>query len=218
MCENFAQEKGLKALFDEYGGRNNQYALSDYVDFIYGSFIANPERQKMYQQCGIKKYIFDNAIEELNERLKQHSIGFVFSNGQMIKKSNTMVHENIIKPVLYLLSDEEFRGAEEEYLMAFEHYKNSNNKEAISSAAKAFESTMKIICSGMEYEYQPDKDTARKLINILKENKFFGKFFPNYLDNYIDNVVNLLAFEHQHVEIGMVDMDRVMKSRIHQML
>ena len=200
LCEEFAQEKGLKYIpGGMYNGifilENSLQALEKYIDtcsdedfldlmdFIFGSFIGNKEEQEDIYNL-MENDIFQDAIDELNLRLKQNSLGYEFINGEIIKKTNTFTHENIVKPALKLLSDEEFRGAEEEYLQAYEHFKNSNNKEAIHSATKAFESTMKIICAGMNYNFDKDKDTAKKLIDILEKNSFY----PSYLNNFMSGL------------------------------
>ena len=92
------------------------------------------------------------AADELNLRFKQHSLGYEFTNGEIIPKTNEVIHQQIIKPALKVLTDERFRGAEEEYLLAFEHFKTGNNKDAILNAGKAFESTIKTICKELEYK------------------------------------------------------------------
>ena len=120
----------------------------------------------------------------MNLRLKQHSLGYEFLNGQIIEKTNTVTHERIVKPALKLLTDEEFRGAKEEYLLAFEHFRNGNNEDAILNAVKSFESGLKTVCSGMGYPYDTAKDTTKKLIEILKQNAFF----PSYIDNYMNGI------------------------------
>ena len=90
--------------------------------------------------------IADKAIQELNFRLKQHGLGYEFSNGNLVKKTNELIHQEIIKSALKLLHNKRFKGAEDEFLKAFEDYKNGNNKDALMNAQRAFESTLKCIC------------------------------------------------------------------------
>lgn len=195
VCNAFAREKGMKFICDEWQNNvNNSKALEYYIDtcsgidlldlmdFIFGAVISNKKwQQNFYLE---ENNFFQNAIDELNLRLKQHSLGYEFINGEIIVKTNTVAHENIIKPALRLLLDEDFRGAEEEYLQALEYYRKGENKAAISNAIKAFESTMKSICSGLGYAYDKDKDTAKKLISILETNNFY----PSYLNNHMSSI------------------------------
>lgn len=197
VCEMFAQEKGLKHILGNVAAiPNSVKALEsylddcsnedflDFMDFIFGVFISNKNIQNHFNFFTEDNNFFQKAIDELNYRLKQNGLGYEFINGEIIVKTNTMTHENVVKPALKILSDEEFRGAEEEYLLAFENFRKGENKNAILNAVKAFESTMKIICSGLGYEYDKDRDTARSLINILEQNSFF----PSYLNNHMDGL------------------------------
>ena len=202
VCEHFAREKGLKNIVyhDQYRSYyNNQVAFEYYVDtcsdidFLdlmdYVFFIIdhpNVRKQAMYY---VLKDISQDAIDELNVRLKQHSLGYEFCNGQIIKKTNTVTHETIIKPALNLLCDEDFHGAEEEYMLAWKHYKKGENKDAIVNAEKAFESTMKIICTKLKYSFDKDRDDANKLLSILKNNDFF----PNYLESHLNALITTLS-------------------------
>lgn len=200
LCKVFAQEKGLKFISGKpYIRANSLEALELYIDtcsnedfldlmdFLFGAFISNERIQGRFYLSKNENF-FQNAIDELNLRLKQHSLGYEFLNGEIIEKTNTITHEKIIKPALKLLTDEQFRGAEEEYLLAFEHFRNGNNEDAILNAIKSFESGLKTICSGMGYSYNKDKDTTKRLIEILKQNTFF----PSYLDNYMNGICTTL--------------------------
>ena len=150
-------------------------SLIDLIDFsLY--YLLEEKNRKIYRPTKL--------IDELNLRFKQHNIGYEFIGDELIKISDQTTHEQIVKPALKLLMDEDFRGAEEEYYSAFSHYKNDNYKEAIVDAGKAFESTMKIICAKKGYAFRADKDDSKKLIAILIENEFF----PKYLESHMSGV------------------------------
>lgn len=201
LCEDFSMEKGLKNIPGNlYSGSNSIYALEmycsncsdtdflDLMDFIFESFSANGSVCQLIQKLYKTDNLFYQAIDELNYRLKQHRLGYEFINGEIIKKTNTFAHESIVRPALKLLMDDEFRGAEDEYLMAYEHYRKGKNKDAILNAAKAFESIMKAICEGLQYTYDKDKDTASRLNAILESNGFY----PSYLRNHITGILQTL--------------------------
>jgi hypothetical protein len=186
VCNSFAREQGLKSIFI-----NNKNSMSRYIDecsnsefldlmdYIFTVFIDNSYLRQNFGDDPI-----DKAITELNYRFKQHNLGYEFTNGEIIPKTNTIAHETIIKPALKLLLDEDFRGAEEEYLKAFDCYKKNDNKNSILEAIKAFESTMKTICDKLDYVYNKEKDTASKLIAILESNNFY----PPYLNNHVTGI------------------------------
>ncbi len=130
----------------------------------------------------------DKTIEELNFRFRQHGLGYEFTNGQLVKKSNELIHQEIVKPALQLLHNKKFRGAEDEFLKAFEDYKNGNNKDALMNAQRAFESTLKCICKEKKIKYK-DEDTSRPLIKHLID----GGIIPTYQDNYMNNLEQVLS-------------------------
>lgn len=197
ICEAFAREKGLKYVAGYYGRINDLDAISkyfdessnedffDFVDFIFTNCVGTKELIDAYWHFGDDPFV--RAADELNLRFKQHSLGYEFTNGEIIPKTNEVIHQQIIKPALKILTDERFRGAEEEYLLAFEHFKTGNNKDAILNAGKAFESTIKTICKELKYKYEYTS-SAKKLVETLKSNGFY----PSYLDSCLNNLCGLL--------------------------
>jgi hypothetical protein len=111
----------------------------------------------------------DDAIKELNHRFQEHSIGYQYVDGYLVRVDSQFVHAEVVKPALSLLNDAGFRGPAEEFMRSFDHYRKRNYKEAVSEALKAFESTMKAICSARKWNY-PTNATARPLIDILMKN------------------------------------------------
>ena len=130
----------------------------------------------------------DNAIKELNYRLRQHGLGYEFVDGQIIKKSNELIHQEIVKPALLLLHNKKFKGAEDEFLKAFDSYKAGNNKDALMNAQRAFESAMKCICKEKKIFYK-EEDTSRALVRHLIENGFL----PAYQDSFMNNLEQVLS-------------------------
>ncbi|WP_195245227.1 STM4504/CBY_0614 family protein [Clostridium celatum] len=124
----------------------------------------------------------DDAIEELNYRFKENSIGYEYIEGKIIRVDRLFTHNEIVKPAIKLLYEEKFDGASEEFLKAHEYYRNQEYKEAILYAGKSFESTMKTICENIPYDYNKDKDTASKLITILCNNDFIPISLKTHFD------------------------------------
>lgn len=199
ICRLYAREKGLKYLpSNYYGNQNDKSAMSryldkgsnedvlDFIDYAFGLLSSkNLVNQigRTYRECLV------DGIEELNLRFRQHSLGYEFINGEIIQKTNEFIHQEIVKPALRVLNDERFQGANDEYLTAFNHLRAGNNKDAILNAGKAFESTMKVICTELRYSFEPNKDAAKNLVQVLKQNHFF----PSYLESYLNNLCTILG-------------------------
>jgi hypothetical protein len=132
-----------------------------------------------------KKITPDEAIIELNERFKEHGIGFSFENNEIIKIDSTFIHSEITKPTIALIWDKKFSGVNDEYMKAHEHYRNGRNKECLNECLKAFESTLKTICKLKNWEYS-ETDTARKLIKICFDNQLV----PSYTQNQFTSLQN----------------------------
>ncbi|MEI2442644.1 hypothetical protein V8V73_18950 [Priestia megaterium] len=161
----------------------------DVIDII--SFYMNQMLNKLKASNNEYPSLLPNIrtfISELNFRFKQHQVGYEIVNGQLIRMDNQLVHNEIVKPAIKLLFEEEFESASSEFLQAHEHYRRGEYEEAITDAGRAFESTMKIICDRKEYSY-PSNASANKLINILSENEFL----PPYLQNSFSHLWNTLS-------------------------
>lgn len=131
--------------------------------------------------------LLDNAVNELNERFREHGIGFQFLEDQLIRIDSEFVHVEAVKPALKLLNEGLYQGAQQEFLSAYEHYKQGRNKESITDCLKSFESTMKAICNKREWVYRPN-DTAKALIEVCFENQLI----PSYWQSQFSSLRNLL--------------------------
>lgn len=185
--ELYAREKGLSN--EKYAESYYAYKIKcycyecsdqDFLDFLDLAWAVINHSLILER----RKDMIDSFNSELNYRLKQHSLGYEYINGELIKKTNEHIHKEIIKPALHLLNDKKFKGAEQEYLQAFEFFKKGNNKDCISNALKAFESVMKTICKVKGYAYDKDKDTAKQLLQHLEANNFY----PTYLNNHFNGI------------------------------
>lgn len=129
----------------------------------------------------------DDAIDELNDRFKEHGIGYQFEASEIIRVDSTYTHAEIVKPTINLLQKRKFEGANEEYLKAHEHYRHGRNKECLTDCLKAFESVMKIICKEKGWTFN-QTDTSKKLIQICFQNGLV----PTYTQNQFTSLQNLL--------------------------
>ena len=110
------------------------------------------------------------ALEDLNYYFQLAGFGYQYENGQIIRVDNQFIHAEVVKPVLHLLLDQRFKGAEEEFLQAHKHYRSGESKDCILNAGKAFESTLKIICDLKQWEHNPNGGASHLVTNIFKKN------------------------------------------------
>lgn len=155
------------------------------ICFKYISIIINADRE--FKHYATPKLTSAESIEELNERFKEHGVGFQYEADQIIRVDSTFVHAEITKPTLQLLFNKKFAGANDEYLKAHDHYKQGRNKECLTECLKAFESTMKIICKEKGWTFNQN-DTANKLIKVCFDNELI----PSFTQNQFTSLQNLL--------------------------
>jgi len=124
----------------------------------------------------------DSTISEANTRFKEHGVGFEYVSGEVIRIDSQLIHNDVVKPALKLLADPKFKGANDEFLKAHEHYRHGRHKECLAECLKAFESTMKTICGLKGWQYQPG-DTAKTLIDICMTNGLFPTFMQSHVGN-----------------------------------
>jgi hypothetical protein len=150
------------------------------LDAIELTFFVIDSATRELQFMGVRNAskVADDAIDELNQRFKEHGVGYQFVNQQIIKVDSELIHSEVVKPALHLLRQEEYAGAEEEFLKAHEHYRHGNAKEAMTEALKAFESVMKTICAKRGWKYDAGA-TAKKLIAICLDKELIPAFWQN---------------------------------------
>ena len=122
----------------------------------------------------------DKAINELNYRFREHGVGYQYESGQIIKIDSQFIHSEAIKPALIMLSDTMYKGANEEFLNAHEHYRKGRYKECLNECLKAFESCLKTICKKRSWHYDDKRSTAKDLIQIVFDNGLIPSFMQSH--------------------------------------
>lgn len=198
--ETLCREYGLFILGDSYNETDMEQVLNfllktkkteEVIDVIELSFkYIERVIKAQYQQYTFHtkvKITPDDAISELNDRFKEHGIGYSFDGGEIIRVDSTYAHSEITKPTISLLWNSKFKGANEEYLKAHEHYRHGRNKECLTECLKAFESTMKVICKEKGWAFN-QTDTAKKLIQICLQ----SGLIPTFTQNQFTSLQSLL--------------------------
>jgi len=121
----------------------------------------------------------DEAIEELNQRFREHDVGYQLEDGGIIRVDSQLLHTEAVKPALSLLQSADYAGAEAEFLRAHEHYRHGRQKEALNECLKALESVMKIICGKRKWGCDPNA-TAKTLIQTLLDKGLIPSFWAQH--------------------------------------
>ena len=128
-----------------------------------------------------KAQLYNDAIDDLNQRFREHAIGYHYEFGCLIRVDSQYLHAEAVEPALSLLYDAGFSGAQDEFMEAHEHYRKGNNKDAITNALKAFESTMKTICDKRKWQYDKKRATASPLIDVVLANGLIPQDMQSHL-------------------------------------
>ena len=130
----------------------------------------------------------DAVVDKLNDRFREHDIGYRFESGQMLRIDSEFLHQQAVKPALHLLQAPHFAGVEKEFRKAHKRYREQEFEDTISESLKALESTLKVICKRKEWSFS-EGDTASKLIQIVLNHGLI----PKYLQNQFDSLRSLLV-------------------------
>jgi len=181
----YAQSHGESVCNYLLNANNAEHAL-DVIELAF-RVIDTYIRKDEYQYNTDCKMSADEAITELNQRFKEHGVGFQFESGKLLRVDSQFMHFEAVKPALMVLHGKHYKGANEEFLRAHEHYRHGRHKECLVESLKAFESTMKAICHKRKWPYQ-QSDTAKALIGICLGNGLI----PSYMQSQFSSLRGLL--------------------------
>jgi len=216
---NLCREYGMFTLasYTQEESRNFRYELQAFflsetdhrrlIDTIELSFITIDRRTRNYDFKKEKNHnqIADNAIKELNQRLREHAIGYKFEDGLIIRIDSEFIHSKIIKPVLKILTQNHFKKAQQEFLKAYGNYLKGNHIEALNKSHRALKMTMKGICDKNGWAYDA-KITNKNLIIICLDNDLIPSYWQPQihalgimLENGIPAAINKLGSQKQGI-------------------
>ncbi|MFM0451670.1 hypothetical protein PQR21_14885 [Paraburkholderia nemoris] len=135
-------------------------------------------RKSDYRELSTYNDLADRAIEEINTRMREHGVGYVVQDEEILRIDSQVLHSEVVKPALKLLNAPGYDGVQEEYLAAYEHYRHGRAKEALNECLKAFESMMKVICANRGWNV--GRGTAGDLIKAIFENKLVPDFWQSH--------------------------------------
>lgn len=174
VVDILCREYGIFRLPVNYPGMNEN-KINDLFNFL----IQESDTEKVLDAVELSfklSDVTDQEIEELNQRFREHGIGYSFANGEIIRIDSQLIHAEVVKPALTLLHRKRYAGAQQEFLRAHKHYRQGNGQEALNECLKAFESVMKSICDKRGWLYD-DGAGASKLIGICLDNDLIPSFW-----------------------------------------
>lgn len=154
------------------GDYSNTEEFLDVLEVTIGRIVEIRKRIQM----GFK---MSGLIDEINTRFKENAVGYQLDPDSLkiIRVDSQFIHSEVVKPALTLLnSDPAYAGALDEFMLAHEHYRHQNFKDAILNCGKSFESMLKAIHEKRGWAYDKHKDTANKLILSCVEKGLFPSF------------------------------------------
>jgi hypothetical protein len=214
LCREYGIFRLVDGANDHYGELANFLLQEEDVDRVLDAielsfrFIDRSTRNFEYMGKPRSNEAAISAIEELNERFREHGIGFAYQAGQIIRIDSQFIHHEVVKPALAVFAEPIFRGAQDEFLAAHEHYKKGENKEAMNCALKSFESVLKSICDSKGWPYDKDKATAKALLEICFERELIPNFWQStmgglrsILENAVPTARNRVSAHGQGGEV-----------------
>ena len=114
---------------------------------------------------------------------------------RIIRRDEHLAHQEIIEPVLKLLTNSKLRVANAEMLKAHAALRVGDYEDAITLCGSAFESVLKTICGIKKWAYDADRDTCAKLIRICRDHGLFEPFYAPVFEA-VGTVRNKLGDAH----------------------
>lgn len=152
-----------------------------YVDRVLGK---RPEWERREESLAQDP---DDAISELNGRLREHGIGYRFENGTLVRIDSELLHTEVTVPALRLLQTHGFEGALQEFMDAHQHFRKGETKDANVDALNALESTLKAICAQRKWRYSGTA-TASDLVRLVMREGLI----PSELQTHFENVIKAM--------------------------
>ena len=161
--------------------------LDDDFTAVCNFFLATEDPEKVIDAIEVSfQYINqyasnippEEAIAELNHRFQKLGVGYQFESGQIIRIDSELIHSEVVKPALSMLSNPMYKGANDEFLKAHEHYRNGRHKECMNECLKAFESCIKSICDARGWNH--GNQNGIRLIKIVLNKGLIPPFMESH--------------------------------------
>lgn len=145
-------------------------------------------RNKLYNDS------FKSSCDELNQRFKQARINLHYHNGYIQISKDKAVQEEIEEPFWALLKEDKWKNVDHDMKEALD-LRDSNGRDPAWYAAKALESTIKIISNEKGWTSGQEKGAANYINNLRakRNGEYINSWEHSSLLSFFSNVRNPLG-------------------------
>jgi hypothetical protein len=129
-----------------------------------GSDSQRKEREEIERNVAA----FSRQVHELNERLRQAKMPISFHNGLMQISDDSLIEERIERPFWSIVSAPKWSVVDQQIKEAIDE-RDGGDRNAVSNALNALESTIKIISDEKGWTKGTEKGAASYIDNLVKE-------------------------------------------------
>lgn len=169
----FMTEKNIDSLLDVI-----EYSFSiglRFVDSYWHSYYPKPALRK------------NQAIDELNARFLESSVGYQFVDDQLIQLDSTFIHKEAVLPAIGFLHEKGFDAARGEFLEAHRYYRIGDYESCLTECCKSFESVIKVIAHKRRWSVDSNSNASR-LISAI----FDYELIPKYIQSEFSALKSIL--------------------------
>lgn len=137
---------------------------------------------------------FRNAADELNARIRQAGCDLHYHNGFIQRSTSRLVEEQIEAPFWSLVSDPIWKNVDADIKQAID-VRDSGGPDPASYAAKALESTIKIISEQKKWSHGGERGAHNYIDNLAKKKTgpFLEEWEKEALKDFFTHVRNPLS-------------------------
>lgn len=161
----------------------------------FGETMGIPVLQKGHaiSQIEMNSDKLQQNLVELRERIRKAGLPLTDSNGFLQFDDDQLVSDTIKTPFWQLVTDPKFTSVEHDMLVAID-LRDTGRPGAAASAAKALESTIKIISHENGWDRGTERGAAQFIDNLVSEKngRFIEVWEANVLTNFFREVRNNL--------------------------
>lgn len=166
-------------------------------DFLYKSALRVPGDRAAGRRSIVKNYNdeFSNAVAQLNTRFRQAGYPLAYHNGHIQRYTDPVIEENVERPFWPLIAGADWKNVDIDIKDAID-LRDNNGRDPSFYAAKALESTIKIISDAKGWSHGGEKGAHNYLDNLgsKKSGAFISEWEKIVLKEFFTSVRN--PFSH----------------------
>lgn len=198
---NTAAKRCGDALYTRYNLHDNAHGNSN--DFVLNRLsllelmfreAENSIRSKS-SDTSTNRQRLDDAVEELNARLRAAGLPFSYHSGFLQRSDDTAIEDRIARPFWNLLSDPKWKNVDVDIKEAMDR-RDSRERDSALYALKALESVVKIISDQKGWTTGKEKGAANYIDNLVSSKN--GRFIEVWESDQLKSLFRSLRNPHGH--------------------